>query len=60
MSLQIDVQLQHPFSRLVAGGRGAGKTLFTKHLLKKGNWLTHPTPQRIIWCYAKHQPNLLK
>ena len=48
MPLQADVQLQHPFSVLVAGGRGAGKTTFTKHLLKKGNWLTHTTPQRII------------
>ena len=60
MSLQLDERLQHPFSMLVAGGTGAGKTAFTKHLLKEGNWLIHPTPQRIIWCYAKHQPNLLK
>ena len=60
MSLQINVQLQHPFSMLVACGRGAGKTNFTKHLLIEGNWLTHPTPQRIIWSYAKHQLNLLK
>ena len=60
MSLQIDVRLQYPFSMLVAGGRVAGKTTFTKHLLKERNWLIHPTPQRIIWFYAKHQPNLLK
>ena len=45
---------------LVAGAMGAGKTTFTKHLLKERDWLMHPTPQRIIWCYAKHQPNLLK
>ena len=45
---------------LVAGGRGAGKITFTKHLLKEGNWLIHPTPERIIWCCAKHQPNLQK
>ena len=36
------------------------KTTFTKHLLKERDWLMHPAPQRIIWCYAKHQPNLLK
>ena len=60
MSLHIDVRLQHPFSMLVACGRGAGKTTFTKHLIKERNWLIHPTPQRIIWCYAKHQPNLLQ
>ena len=59
MSLQIDVRFQDSFSMLVAGGRAAGKTTFTKHLLKEGNWLIHPTPQRVIWYYAKHQPDLL-
>ena len=49
----------------VVSGRGggwggaAGKTNFTKHPLKKENWLIHLVPQRIIWYYAK-QPNLLK
>ena len=62
MSLQIDVQLQHSFSMLVAGGRGAEQTTLINHHLKEGNWLIRPTPQRkrIIWCYAKHQPNLLE
>ena len=59
MSLQIDVQLKHPFSILVADGSGAGNTTFTKNLLKEGNWLIQPTPQRVIWCYANHQPDLL-
>ena len=59
MSSQIDVQLKDPFSMLMAGERGAGKTTFTKKLLKEENWLIHPTPQRVIWCYAKQQPNLL-
>ena len=52
MSSQIDVQLKDPFSMVVAGGRGAGKTTFTKKLLKEENWLIHPTPQRAIWYYA--------
>ena len=30
MSSQIDVQLKHPFSMLVAGGRGTGKTIFVE------------------------------
>ena len=47
-----DAQFQHPFNMLVAGGRGAGKTTFTKHLI-------HPTPQRAMWCYAKDQLDLL-
>ena len=59
MSLQIDVHLKHPFRMLVAGGRSAGKTTFMKILLKEGNWLIHPTLLRVIWCYAKHKPDLL-
>ena len=59
MSSQRDVQFQHPLSMVVASERGAGKATFTKHLLKEGNWLMHPTPQKIIWCYTKHQPDLL-
>ena len=59
MFSQIDVWFQHPFRMLVAGGRRAGKTTFTKHLLKEGNWLMHRTRQRIIWCYTKHQPDFL-
>ena len=59
MSSQIHVRFQHPFSMLVASERGAGKTNFTKHLLKEGYWLIHPIPQKIIWCYTKHHPDLL-
>ena len=59
MSSQIDVQLKHPFNILVADGSGAWNTTFTKNLLKEENWLIHPTPQRVIWCYANHQPDLL-
>ena len=44
---------------MVAGGRGAGKTTFTKHL-KERDWLVHPTPQRILWCYAKHQTEFVE
>lgn len=59
MSLQIDVHLIHLFSMLVAGVKGSGKTTFTKHLLKERNWLIHPTPQRVIWYHAWHQPDLI-
>ena len=45
---------------IVAGEMIAGKTTFMKHFLKEGNWLKHSATQRIIWFYAKHQPNLLK
>ena len=49
----MDSSLKHPFPVLVSGGRVIAKTEFTKKLLK--NRLIAPPPERIVWCYAKHQ-----
>jgi hypothetical protein len=38
----MEVTLKHPFSMLVAGGRKAGKTEFTKSLLRSANKLIEP------------------
>ena len=54
------MELQHPFSMLVAGGRKAGKTEFTKALLRESKTMIDKPPERILWCYAKHQPDLYK
>ena len=54
----MEVALQHPFSMLIAGGRKAGKTEFTKSLLRHIDQLVENTPERIVWCYSKHQPKL--
>jgi len=54
------MELTHPFSLLVAGGRKAGKTEFTKNLLRSSDKLISQPIKRIIWCYTKHQPELLK
>ena len=56
----MEVTLKHPFSMLVSGGRKAGKTEFTKSLLINLKSLIEPYPERIVWCYAKHQSNLYK
>ena len=50
--------LVHPFSMLVSGGRGVGKTVFTKKLLQNKSSMIQNTPKRIVWCYGKHQPAL--
>jgi len=55
----MNVQLRHPFSMMVSGGRGAGKSVFTKNLIKHKLDMINPTPDRIVWCYGKHQPQLL-
>ena len=54
----MDVFLKHPFSMLISGGRGVGKTEFTKSLLKYRSTTIEPPIQRIVWCYVKHQPDL--
>lgn len=55
-----ELSLSHPFSCLVAGSRGVGKTTFVKNLIKNQKELIDPNPDRIVWCYVKHQPELLK
>lgn len=45
---------------LVAGGRKAGKTEFTKSVLRGVSEIIEPIPERIVWCYIKHQPELYR
>ena len=45
---------------MVAGGRGVGKTEFTKSLIQHRERIMSPAPVRMVWCYAKHQPRLLQ
>ena len=54
----MDLRLCHPFSMLVSGSRGAGKTEFTKCLIKERNSVVNETFDIIKWCYSKRQPKL--
>ena len=45
---------KHPFSMLVSGPSGSGKSVWTKKLLLSS--LIQPSPERIIWCYGQWQP----
>ena len=45
---------------LIAGERKVGKTEFTKSLLYKSKSMIEPNPERIVWCYTKHQSELYK
>ena len=49
-------KLVHPFTALVAGMTGSGKTVWVKSLLENADKTISPPPQRIIWCYAQWQP----
>ena len=53
-------KLHHPFSMLVAGPRGAGKSEFVKQLLSLKRFIMTNTPERIAWFYGRHQPDLFR
>lgn len=46
-------QLKHPFTCLIAGPTGCGKTHFVLQLIKCN--IIDPQPVRIIWCYGEYQ-----
>ena len=48
------LDLKHPFSMVVAGPSGAGKTRLVKRILESD--IISPKPQKVIWCYAEYQP----
>ena len=48
----------HPFSMLVAGPRGAGKCEFVKQFLSLKCFIMTNPPERIVWFYGRHQPDL--
>ena len=51
-------KMHHPFSTLVAGPRGAGKIEFIKQLLSLKSYIMTNPPERIVWFYGRHQPDL--
>ena len=51
-------KLHHFFSMLVAGPRGAGKSEFVKQLLSLKRFIMTNPPERIVWLYGRHQPEL--
>jgi len=46
---------KHPFTCLVSGPTGCGKTQFTIKLLKFAREIVEPAPEKIIWCYGVYQ-----
>ena len=43
---------------LVAGPRGAGICEFVKQLLSLKCYIMRNPPERIVWFYGRHQPDL--
>ena len=46
---------KHPFTCIVAGPTGCGKTQFTIRLIQNANIVIEPSPEKIVWCYGVYQ-----
>lgn len=49
------LQLQHPFTCIVAAPTKAGKTTFVSRLITHASQMIKPPPKKIIWCYTEWQ-----
>ncbi|PIK42193.1 hypothetical protein BSL78_20958 [Apostichopus japonicus] len=51
-------KLQHPFTCVIAGPTGCGKTQFVKKILTQD--VIEGTPERIVYCYGEYQPAFME
>ena len=49
----MDVQWKHPFTCIVAGPTGCGKSTFVTRMLHHAATMIDPPPERITWCYGE-------
>jgi hypothetical protein len=51
----MDLRLKHPFTAIVAGLTGCGKSVFTFKLIKQLQHMIDPAPKKIIYYYGEYQ-----
>ena len=51
----MSLMFKHPFTCIVAGPTGCGKTQFTKRVIQYASIIIQPPPQKIVWCYGVYQ-----
>jgi len=49
-------KLHHPFTAVVAGPTGCGKSARVLRLVGNAEEMTEPPPVRIYYCYGEFQP----
>ena len=51
----MDARWKHPFTCIVAGPTGCGKSTFVTRMLRHAAAMIEPPPERITWCYGEWQ-----
>ena len=51
----MDARWKHPFTCIVAGTTGCGKSTFVTRLLHHATAMIDPPPKKITWCYGEWQ-----
>ena len=46
-------RFEHPFTSMIAGMTGSGKTAWVRSLLQQASETIYPPPERIVWCYSQ-------
>ena len=49
-------RFEHPFTSMIAGMTGSGKTAWVRFLLQQALETIFPPSERIVWCYSQWQP----
>ena len=52
----MDPRLKHPFTSVIAGPTGSGKSHFVSRLLTHAQTMIDPPPEKVMWCYGEWQP----
>jgi len=50
--------LQHPFTCVIVGPTGCGKSQLAVDIIKNIKKTIYPCPTKIVWCYSEPQPSL--
>jgi hypothetical protein len=52
----MDPRWKHPFTAIVSGPTGSGKTVFTFRFIREATELISPQVDKIMYCYGEYQP----
>merc|ERR1712219_91448 len=55
MEVMVDMRWKHPFTCLVSGPTGSGKTMWVREFLKYKAVMMDIVPEEVIWYYGSWQ-----